>query len=91
MKQVVNVSLFAILCFSADVDYVDIATVHWVFTAGSQAGDTHCVEIVIIDDGYVEGDEYFAVNLTTSDEDVKLKINYAAIRILDDDGEYIEI
>ena len=73
---------------SAGSDFVDIASVHWVFTAGGQAGDTHCVEIVVIDDRCVEEDEYFSVNLTTSDENVKFHINYAAIRILDDDGEY---
>ena len=60
----------------------------WVFTAGSQAGDTQCVEIVINDDRCVEGDEYFSVNLTTSDEDVKFHVDYAAIRILDDDSKY---
>ena len=64
-------------------------SVQWVFTAGSQAGDTQCVEIIIIDDRCVERDEYFSVNLTTSDEDVKFHIDYAAIRILDDDGECI--
>ena len=62
-----------------------------MFTAGSQAGDTQCMEIVIIDDRCVEGDEYLSVNLTTSDEDVKFvkfRNNYAAIQIFDDDGEY---
>ena len=72
----------------ADSDFVDNTPVQWVFTAGSQAGDTHCVEIVIIDDRCVEEDEYFSVNMTTSDEDVKFHINYASIRILDDDSEY---
>ena len=58
-----------------------------MFTAGSQAGDTQCVEIVIIDDRCVEEDEYISVNLSTSDDDVKFHIKYASIRILDDDGE----
>ena len=70
------------------MDFVDITSVQWVFTAGSQAGDTQCVEIVIIDDRCVEGDEYFSVSLTTSDEDVKFHINYASVRILDDDSKY---
>ena len=59
-----------------------------MFTAGSQAGDTQCVEIVITDDSCVEEDEHFSVNLTTSDEDVKFHINYASVRILDDDSKY---
>ena len=60
-----------------------------MFTAGSRAGDTQCVEIVIIDDRCVERDEYFSVNLTTSDEDVKFHIKYGYIRILDEDGELL--
>ena len=63
--------------------------VQWVFTAGSQAGDFQCVEIVIINDRCVEGDEYFSVNLTTTDEDVKFHIDFASVRIIDDDGESI--
>ena len=72
---------------SAGSDFVDITSVHFVFAAGSQAGNTQCMDIVIIDDRCVEGDEYISVNLSTSDDNVKFHIKYASIRILDDDGE----
>ena len=58
-----------------------------MFATSTQAGDSHCVEIVITDDRCVEKDEYFSVNLTTSDGNVEFLIKYAVIRILDDDGE----
>jgi len=79
---------YSLLSSLADSDFVDNTSVQWVFTAGSQAGDTQCVEIVIIDDRCVEEGEYFSVSLMTNDEDVKFHINFASIRILDDDSKY---
>ena len=47
---------------------------------------TKCVNISIVDDNALEGNQTFMVTLTTSDPDVMLGNNMTAINIVDNDG-----
>ena len=47
-----------------------------------------CVEINITDDSYLETDEYFYLQLNTSDPDVWFKIDHSIVKIQDDDSEH---
>ncbi len=59
-----------------------------IFTSGSTDNATRCVDISILDDGALEGNQTFTVTLTTSDPDVMLGTNVTTITITDNDGQY---
>jgi hypothetical protein len=56
------------------------------FTSGSMYGATRCVNITILEDGALEGDQTFTVMLTTSDPNVVIGINMTVVTIMDNDG-----
>ncbi len=68
----------------AGSDYINIST-EAVFTTGS----IRCVDISILDDNALEGDQTFTVTLSTSDPDVMLGNDVTTITIIDNDGQAI--
>ena len=46
-----------------------------------------CVEINITDDDYLETNEYFYLQLNSSDLDVEFKIDHSIVKIQDDDSK----
>lgn len=57
-----------------------------IFVTGSTNGATRCVNITIIDDNALEGEQTFSVILTTEDSAIILGIPTAIVTIQDDDG-----
>lgn len=57
------------------------------FPASSSNGDTQCIDIMIVDDSAVEGNETFSVVLTTFEPSVLLGIDRTEVTITDNDGE----
>ena len=55
----------------------------------SEAPARLCIEINITDDTYLEANEYFYLQLNSTDPDVKFKIDHSIIKIVDDDSKYI--
>jgi hypothetical protein len=74
--------------YVADDDYTSISEV-MAFSVGSQDGDTRCMDIPIVDDGALEGNETFTLTLTTSDPDVMLGNDVTTITIIDDEGRIV--
>ena len=68
-------------------DYIGISTV-LVIPEGSSNGTVHCLDINIIDDDMLEGDETFNILWTTSEASVELINNITTIIIRDDEGEH---
>ena len=81
IKQPGNSSLHAAMF---DTDYTSISSDE-VFPSGSTDG-TMCVNITILDDTALEGNQSFTLTLTTSDPDVVLGNNVTIITITDNDG-----
>ena len=71
-----------------NADYVDD---FWnvTFPSGSTDSAVVCVEIVIIEDGSLEGDQMFDLILTTSDADVLLGNARTAITLVDNDSQFL--
>jgi hypothetical protein len=69
----------------AGKDYTSISEVE-IFTSGSPDGASRCVDIPILDDGALEGEQTFTLTLTTSDPDVMLGNNVTTITIIDNEG-----
>ena len=57
-----------------------------IFASGSTDGATRCVDITIIDDDSLEGDQTFTVTLSTSDPNVVIVTSRINITIIDNDG-----
>ncbi len=57
-----------------------------IFTSGSSDNNTRCVEISILDDDALEGNQTFTMTLTTSDPDVLLGTDVTNITVVDNDG-----
>ena len=71
----------------AGSDYVSVS-MDVVFPAGTSNGDMQCIDVTIIDDSEMEGDETFTVALTTSSPVVMTLGNaVTTITITDNDGE----
>ena len=68
------------------MDYIDIGSVHLVFTPENQE-DPQCIYISILDDHFLEYPEYFSVHLSSSDSQVKIIHPYASIYIEDNDSK----
>ncbi len=69
------------------LDYVPVAA-NLTFVTGSTNNDVRCLNITIVDDSALEGNQTFTVKLTTSDPDVIPGINITTINIADDDGTF---
>ena len=57
-----------------------------VFTSGSENNATECVNISIVDDGALEGDQHLSLALSTTDTDVVVAGNMTLITITDNDS-----
>ena len=58
------------------------------FTSGAARNNSICVDITVIDDSALEGDQTFSLMLNTLDPDVLILINTSIIKIIDNDGQY---
>ena len=76
----------AYLAAIAGSDYVSVS-MDVVFPAGTSNGGMQCIDVTIIDDIEMEGDETFTVTLTTSSSTVNLVNAVTTITITDNDGE----
>ena len=57
-----------------------------MFISGSANNATQCVNISIVDDDALEGNQTFLLSLTTSDSRVIVGTNLTTITIKDNDG-----
>ena len=73
----------------AGSDYVSVS-MDVVFPVGTSNGGMQCIDVTIIDDSEMEGDETFTVTLTTSSP-VTLGNAVTTITITDIDGECMYI
>ena len=56
------------------------------FPSGSVDNATQCVDISVVDDDSLEGNQTFWLSLMTSDPNVFVGTNMTAITIIDNDG-----
>ena len=56
------------------------------FTSGSINGAMKCVNITILDDNTLEGNQTFTVTYMTADSSIRLGANMTVITIMDDDS-----
>ncbi len=59
-----------------------------IFTSGSNVNAVRCVDISLLEDIALEGNQTFSVTLSTSDPDVMLGNDIITITITDNDGWY---
>ena len=57
------------------------------FTSGVSDGDTECLNITIMDDNALEGNQTFSVTLTESDNGVNVLTTITTVTITDNDSE----
>ena len=71
------------------VEILDYASGNFTetFQSGSTDNATECVNISIMNDSALEGDQDFTLILSTSDTNVHIARNTTIITIIDDDGE----
>lgn len=72
---------FALLA-GEDFEMIDVSL---SFPSGSQPGDTHCINISIIEDLSFEKDEDFSVHVV-SDPDADIDAEYTTVHIIDNDS-----
>ena len=79
--------LFINISAIAGSDYITVSS-SFVFTSGSTDNAARCVNITIIDDGALEGDQIFVVTLipTATHDGLMLGIDRTCITITDNDG-----
>lgn len=82
-----NITLVIINTALAGTDYVNVSSKE-VFPFGSTNGATTCVDITILDDNAMEGDQTFNVALTTSNPNVLLGNIVAVISIINNDSKH---
>ena len=70
------------------IDYISPSSPHQMFAFGSTDGTTECVNIVIVDDDALEGNQTFTVSLKTQDpnDEVMVVANLTRITIIDNEG-----
>ena len=68
----------------ADVDFITTSAV-LTFNASTSL---QCDQVIIINDGILENNETFFVQLESSDDAVNVSLNSAPVAIIDDDGEF---
>ena len=66
-------------------DYTSVSS-NLSFPVGSSDADAQCLNITIINDDALEGDQMFALSLTTLDRNAMIAGNVTAITITDSDG-----
>ncbi len=69
----------------SDFDYINISSTQ-IFISGSTGNDVRCLDITIVEDSALEGNQTFAVTLSSSDPDVMLENDITTITIIDNDG-----
>ena len=69
---------------AADVDFITTSAV-LTFNASTPL---QCDQVIIIDDGILENNEIFIVQLESSDDAVNVSLNSAPVTIIDDDCEF---
>ena len=62
-------------------------SLHLVYN--SSYPELNCIPVSIIDDSYLEYEEYFYLLLNSSDCGVKIKTDHTVVEIVDNDGMYI--
>ena len=67
------------------MDYISNST-NQTFPSGSSDGATGCLNIAILEDEALEGNQTFTVMVTTSDPNVKIEVDTAVVTIVDNDG-----
>jgi hypothetical protein len=89
-KAIVYMCIFISASAVADTDFINTTSLSFDFGVGSMPGDTHCIYVLIFNDGALEEDETFnvALTLTTSDPNVMLGNDSTTITITDDDSEH---
>ena len=65
--------------------YANETSLHFTYDSGNPP-DVLCTEVSIIDDSYLENEEYFYLLLNTDDPSVKFKIDHSIVEIVDNDG-----
>ena len=55
----------------------------------SDPPDLLCIEVNITDDSYLESEEFFYLQLNSSDPYVKFKIDHSIVEIVDDDCKFV--
>jgi len=75
--------LVKIVLALAGADFIGVLSTE-TFIPGSMDGDMKCVDITILDDDALEGDQIFTVTLTTSDPAVLLVNDELTVTIRDD-------
>ena len=68
----------------ADVDFITTSAV-LTFNASTSL---QCDQVIIINDGILENNETFFVQLESSDDVVTVSLNSAPVTIIDDDCEF---
>ena len=53
----------------------------------SDPPDLLCIEVNITDDMYLEAEEFFYLQLDSTDPDVQFKIDHSIVEIVDDDSK----
>ena len=77
---------FVLLCRAALADKDFIALTQTLYlTTGQSPGSSVCTDIYIVDDSEVEGDETFAVSLSTTYPGVSVSRSTSVVEILDND------
>ena len=66
------------------MDYTSLSS-DKTFISGSTNGTTRCINITILDDGALEGEQNLTVTLTTDDSSISLGTVVTIVTILDDD------
>ncbi len=85
MEQIEVKCFTELITAMTSFDYVKIFS-NEIFTSGSTDNATRCVDIFILDDEALEGNQAFNVTLTTLDLDVMLGTDMTTITITDNDG-----
>ncbi len=84
VKGVLNYSPHRIAAMVVD-DYIRFSSNN-TFSSGSIDNDTRCVDVSIVDDDVLEGNQNFIVTLTTPDPNVILGNEMTTVAIIDNDG-----
>ena len=86
VKLIVSLTCRYFLCSDGD-DYYNV-TGQFIFSSGSIAGDSECVDVGIINDDVLELREFFTFALCSEDSAVNLCIQSADVYIDDEDGRF---
>ncbi len=71
-------------------DYISVS-LSMSFISGSTDNDVRCVNITILDDDSLEGNQTFTLTVTTPDPDVMLGSGTITITIIDNDSNQTQL